>query len=94
MGVHKRYSALGRGLDALISTDDVRPQGSSTINEIEIDQIEANPNSHVGNSTRKRFRNLPTVSAKSVSYSQSHSDRWLRTDTRSLPESAAGGPRR
>lgn len=44
MGVHKRYSALGRGLDALISTDDVRPQGSSTINEIEIDQIEANPN--------------------------------------------------
>ena len=36
MGVHKRYSALGRGLDALISTDDVRPQGSSTINEIEL----------------------------------------------------------
>lgn len=44
MGVHKRYSALGRGLDALISTDDVRPQGSSTINEIDINQIEANPN--------------------------------------------------
>ena len=44
MGVHKRYSALGRGLDALISTDDVRPQGSSTINEIEISKIEANPN--------------------------------------------------
>ena len=44
MGVHKRYSALGRGLDALISTDDVRPQGSSTINEIDIDKIEANPN--------------------------------------------------
>ncbi len=44
MGVHKRYSALGRGLDALISTDDVRPQGSSTINEIDINKIEANPN--------------------------------------------------
>lgn len=44
MGVHKRYSALGRGLDALISTDDVRPQGSSTINEVEISKIEANPN--------------------------------------------------
>ena len=44
MGVHKRYSALGRGLDALISTDDVRPQGSSTINEIERSKIEANPN--------------------------------------------------
>ena len=35
---------MGRGLDALISTDDVRPQGSSTINEIAIELIEANPN--------------------------------------------------
>ena len=35
---------LGRGLDALISTEDVRPQGSSTINEIAIDLIDANPN--------------------------------------------------
>lgn len=35
---------MGRGLDALISTDDVRPQGSSTINEIPLEQIEANPN--------------------------------------------------
>ena len=31
-------------MDALISTDEVRPQGSSTINEIPISQIEANPN--------------------------------------------------
>jgi ParB family chromosome partitioning protein len=50
MAVHKKYSsssknnALGRGLDALISTETVRPQGSSTINEIPIDEIEANPN--------------------------------------------------
>ena len=45
MAVKKRYgNALGRGLDALISTDEVRPQGSSTINEIPIEQIEANPN--------------------------------------------------
>lgn len=43
MAIHKRY-ALGRGLDALISTEDVRPQGSSTINEIPLEQIEANPN--------------------------------------------------
>ena len=44
MAVKKRYgNALGRGLDALISTDDVRPQGSSTINEIPLSQIEANP---------------------------------------------------
>lgn len=45
MAIKKRYgNALGRGLDALISTDEVRPQGSSTINEIPISQIEANPN--------------------------------------------------
>ena len=44
MAVRKKYSALGRGLDALISTEDVKTQGSSTINEIPIDQIEANPN--------------------------------------------------
>ena len=44
MAVHKKFNALGRGLDALISTEEVRTQGSSTINEISIDQIEANPN--------------------------------------------------
>ena len=44
MAIHKKYNALGRGLDALISTEGVRTQGSSTINEIAIDQIEANPN--------------------------------------------------
>ena len=50
MAVRKKYSkstktaALGRGLDALISTDDVSTQGSSTINEVPINQIEANPN--------------------------------------------------
>ena len=50
MAVKKKYNrntkttALGRGLDALISTDNVSTQGSSTINEIPISQIEANPN--------------------------------------------------
>ncbi len=44
MAVKKKYSALGRGLDALISTDEVSTQGSSTINEVALDQIEANPN--------------------------------------------------
>ena len=44
MAVHKKYNALGRGLDALISTEGVRPQGSSTINEIPLALIEANPN--------------------------------------------------
>ena len=50
MAVHKKYNrnaktnALGRGLDALISTETVSTQGSSTINEVPIEQIEANPN--------------------------------------------------
>lgn len=44
MAVKKKYNALGRGLDALISTGDVRTQGSSTINEIPLNQIEPNPN--------------------------------------------------
>lgn len=45
MAIKKRYTnALGRGLDALISTEAVRPQGSSTISEVPISQIEPNPN--------------------------------------------------
>lgn len=39
-----KHSVLGRGLDALISTDDINPQGSSSINEIEVNRICANPN--------------------------------------------------
>ena len=50
MPVHQKFNtsvksnALGRGLDALISTEEVHTQGSSTISEIPIDQIEPNPN--------------------------------------------------
>ena len=44
MVAKKKFNALGRGLDALISTEEVKPQGSSTISEIALDQIEANPN--------------------------------------------------
>lgn len=38
-----KKSALGRGLDALISLDEVKTQGSSTINEIELSKIHPNP---------------------------------------------------
>ena len=55
MAVHKKYnkSVLGRGLDdlergqgldALIDTGSVRTQGSSTINEIPLNEISPNPN--------------------------------------------------
>lgn len=44
MAVHKKYPALGRGLDALISTDEaIYTGGSSSINEVRIDKIKANP---------------------------------------------------
>lgn len=44
MAVHKKYPALGRGLDALISTDEVKTQGSSSINEVALSAIKPNPN--------------------------------------------------
>ncbi len=50
MAVKKKFSsnvkhnALGKGLDVLISTESVHTEGSSTINEVPIEQIEANPN--------------------------------------------------
>lgn len=53
MAIKKRYSnlggndnlsrSLGRGLDALISTEAPQPQGSSKINEIPLSQIQPNP---------------------------------------------------
>ena len=55
MAVKKKYAKgttvlgrglddIGRGLDALIETGEVRTQGSSNLNEIPIDCIEPNPN--------------------------------------------------
>jgi ParB family chromosome partitioning protein len=44
MVVKKKYTALGRGLDALISTEKVNTAGSGSICEIAIEQILPNPN--------------------------------------------------
>lgn len=44
MAVRKKFGApLGKGIDALISTEYVQTNGSSTINEIDISLIDANP---------------------------------------------------
>lgn len=43
MATQKR-KALGRGLDALLSMDEVQTNGSSSINEIELAKITVNPN--------------------------------------------------
>lgn len=67
MAVHKKYNrnaktnALGRGLDALISTEAVSTQGSSTINEIAIDQIEANPINHAVSLILSHWKNCQIV---------------------------------
>ena len=39
-----KRNALGRGLDSLISVNDIQTGGSSAINEIKIDDIKPNPN--------------------------------------------------
>jgi len=39
-----KRNALGRGLDALLSTDNLETDGSSSINEIELSKITINPN--------------------------------------------------
>ena len=45
MPAHKKFPALGRGLDAPISTDDeLHTGGSSSINEVPVEKIKANPN--------------------------------------------------
>lgn len=38
-----KRSALGRGLDALITMDDLKTGGSSSINEVELSKIQPNP---------------------------------------------------
>ena len=43
MAVHKKFPALGRGLDVLIPTNETETSGSSSICEVEIDKIMPNP---------------------------------------------------
>ena len=40
----QKRNTLGRGLDALLSMDEIKTDGSSSINEIEISKISVNPN--------------------------------------------------
>lgn len=94
MVVHKKFNALGRGLDALISTEAVRTQGSSTINEIQIDQIQANPNQPRREFDEESLQELAIVFAKSALFSyhtasdcrQQISDRSRRTALASLTD--------
>ena len=55
-----KRNALGRGLDSLISMDDVQPSGSSAINEIAIDLIKPNPDQPRINSDEDALEELAT----------------------------------
>ena len=43
MAIRKKYPALGRGLDALIDTGEVKTEGSSNISEVDMELIQPNP---------------------------------------------------
>ena len=46
MAIKKKYQgqALGRGLDALLQTEDIQTNGSSNLSEVRMDDIQPNPN--------------------------------------------------
>ena len=65
MATHKKYPALGRGLDALISTEEeVHTSGSSSINEVPVFKIKANPTSRAASSSLKHCKSWPRAYAK------------------------------
>lgn len=70
MATQKR-NALGRGLDALLSMDDVKTEGSSSINEIELAKITVNPNQPRREFDQTALQNWLIQLRKSVSYSLS-----------------------
>ena len=81
MATFKR-NALGRGLDALITMDEVKTEGSSSINEIEISKIKPNPDQPRREFDQEALSELAT-SIRDVRY---------RTELiRSLPESVVTG---
>lgn len=55
-----KRNALGRGLDSLISMDDVQPSGSSAINEIAIGLIKPNPDQPRINFNEEALEELAT----------------------------------
>ena len=62
-----KRSALGRGLDALITMDDLKTGGSSSISEIELSKIQPNPEQPRSIFEEETLEELAT-SIRSVSY--------------------------
>ena len=79
-------NALGRGLDALFSMDEVKTEGSSSINEIELSKITVNPNQPRHEFDPVALQELAD-SPKSASYSPSPCASLATTNTRLSPAS-------
>ena len=65
-----KRSALGRGLDALITMDDLKTGGSSSISEIELSKIQPNPDQPRLVLKKRRLKNWPFLSVHWVSFSR------------------------
>jgi len=72
-------SALGRGLNALITMDDLNTNGSSSINEVELFKIEANPEQPRSVFDEEALEEL-TTSIKALGLVQPITLREIRTD--------------
>ena len=65
-----KRSALGRGLDALITMDDLKTGGSSSISEIELSKIQPNPDQPRLFLRKRRLRNWQLPFVHWVSFSR------------------------
>ena len=83
----QRRNALGRGLDALLSMDDVKTEGSSSINEIELAKIAVNPNQPRREFDETALQELADSIAEIGISSRSPYAKYRTMNIRSLPES-------
>ena len=72
--------ALGRGLDALITMDEVKTSGSSSISEVPLSQIQPNPDQHRRVFDEEALREL-AVSIKQLGVIQPITLRKIDDDT-------------
>ena len=94
MAVQKKYPALGRGLDALISTGEVHTNGSSSIGEVDIRSIVANPNQPRREFDPEALEEL-AESIRQIGVIQPITLRkWTMAPIRSSPVNDVGAPRR
>ena len=85
----QRRNALGRGLDALLSMDDVKTEGSSSINEIELAKISVNPNQPRREFDETALQELADSIAEMVSSNRSLYVRYRTMNTKLSQVNAA-----